>query len=95
MVKTYGFQILETDCETGFDLMNGAKKIRREERLWQLYSTLYPMMGEDNFMEFEDFMKYVSAPKEKGHTKEQIIANTMKKFENISFGKRNITELGI
>ena len=85
MVKTYGFQILETDCETGFDLMDGAKKMQREERLWQLYSQLYPTMNEENFMEFEDFKKYATAPKEKGPTKEEIITNTMKKFENVSF----------
>lgn len=74
LVKTYGFQALDLDFETGMVLLGEGYKACRDERFWQLYCAVFPNMTSDNFQTFEDFKKALTAPAET-KSREEILEN--------------------
>lgn len=56
-----------------------------KDRAWELYLTLYPYMGEDNFMSFEDYLAELMPQKTDTRTAEQIIAETRKLVDGIDW----------
>ena len=45
----------------------------KNEKMWQLYLSIYPKMTEETFMSFRDFLEYQNKPPQPVHTKEQIL----------------------
>lgn len=46
---------MDQDPQLTAELITKAIEKQSEERTWQLWVSIYPQMGEDNFISFEDF----------------------------------------
>lgn len=64
MPYDYGIKIIDAGIE---ELKN--------EKMWQLYLSIYPKMTEETFMSFSDFRQYQNKPPQPVHTKKQILDN--------------------
>lgn len=73
IVKTYGFQVLDLDFETGMAILNEGYKMYRDERLWQLYCIVFPNMSNENFMTFEDFKKNITGGPARSTSKVKVL----------------------
>lgn len=69
------------------ELLGEAYRTYRDERLWQLYTVVFPNMTEENFQTFEEFKKYQTSPAPKNHTKEQILDKVSGIINNINWAK--------
>ena len=48
--------VLSLDFLEGLELIVESFKKEKEERVWQLYVSKYPLMNQDNFISYEDFL---------------------------------------
>ena len=48
--------ILSLDFLEGLELIVESFKKEKEERIWQLYVSKYPLMNQDNFISYEEFL---------------------------------------
>lgn len=48
--------VLSLDFLEGLELIVESFKKEKEERIWQLYTSKYPLMSADNFIEYEEFL---------------------------------------
>lgn len=72
-MKTYGFQVLELDFDLGIGILKEAYKSFREDKYWQLYCSVYPMMTKENFMDFEAFKKNITGEPVQKTSKEKVL----------------------
>jgi len=70
--------IMKQDPQTGIDLMVKAMEKQREQRTWQLWVSIYPNMGEDNFIKYEEFKDQVNKKPETPQSAAEIIAEAEK-----------------
>lgn len=69
------------------ELLGEAYRTYRDERLWQLYTVIFPNMTEENFQTFEEFKRYQTAPPAERHSKEQILDKVSGIINNINWAK--------
>lgn len=84
--KTYGNALDLLDYDYGFNIIIAGLEDARKEKYWQLYCNLYPLMNEQTFISFENFVKEMTKAPEPKHTKEQIL-NKVEGILNMSFRK--------
>lgn len=53
--------------------MAEGRKVEDEDRLWQQYVSVYPIMTEENFVTFENFKKGNFGKKLSTQTKDEIL----------------------
>lgn len=66
----------------GFELIKKAYEKQAEEKIWQMWVSIYPNMDKEHFISFKDFKdsmtEKTSTPKQKLKTKEEIYAQADK-----------------
>lgn len=77
--------ILNLPIGEGLRLVEKAYYEESKDRVWELYLTWYPFMGEDNFISFADYLAELMPQKTDTRTSEQIIEETRKLVDGIDW----------
>lgn len=83
--------ILQGDVQEGRLLVLKAFQKREEERLWDIYKSIYPNFTQETFLSFEEFKKRQTNPKMDSNVKGDI--NTNKTDEEIISNAEDILRL--
>ena len=74
-IQRYGRNLDDMPYDYGMEIIDAGIDELKNEKMWQLYLSIYPKMTEETFMSFSDFLEYQNKPPQPVHTKEQILDN--------------------
>lgn len=74
-ISKYGRNLDDFPFDYGIEIIRAGIEEEKNQRLWQLYLSVYPLMNEETFKSFDDFIKYQKEPPKAVHSKDQILGN--------------------
>ena len=71
-------------------LLKKASEKRSREDAWELYLTLLPNMGQENFMTFDEFYDKGKSAPEGGQSEEEILSDVKEILDSFNGGENDI-----
>lgn len=86
--RTYGNSLNSLDFAFGVEILMEGLKAEKRAKYWGLYCHVFPLMTEETFVSFDDFIKDMTAPPEKAKapSKDAILEKT-ERILNMKFTK--------
>lgn len=78
------------DFELGIDMIREGYKACREERCWQLYCSVYPLMSKESFKSYDEFTKLLTEGPVKESSKEEVLDKVQGILTNFRWKKEEI-----
>ena len=74
--------IMRKEFEEGYDFIKVAYETDKEEKIWQLWASLYPNMTKENYISFEEF-KIIIIPNGQAEIEDLNTEEILDKVNNI------------